>query len=406
MSLNPEPAPGRTGRSPRRRAPLYRRAAFYLPLIFLLSFGGAFGALWYLSPVDNVLTGKTENRGTQFRRTLDNLFNPRKPLQKYFMDRPHVSVLLLGLDHVPTRKKDPNPPRRCDSILLADVGLDNYQLRLLSIPRDSWVEQEVLGRSGQLVTTHDKLGHSFAHGMSENATDPHAGGINRTKTTIENLTGVPIDYYVVIQFEGLVKLIDALHGLDVDVEKRMKYNDNAGNLHIDLQQGPQHLNGEQVVGYARFRHDWESDMGRMRRQQQVIRLVIEKLRQPEYMSEYPRLAKLMLESVRTNMTVDQLYALARDAKYFQDGGIQSQTLMSYWNHEPGHRIDLPGADGGVDAQYVDPADVEKAMVWWNDLTPPPPPTPENPCGSADTSTVADGNPAALDDASPGAKPAG
>lgn len=382
MSSSPRSELNFAQRGLRRRPPFYRRAAFYLPLVFLLSFGCALGAMWYFSPTVNVLTGETEKRGERLRETVANLFNPRKPLPQYFMGRPSVSILLLGLDHVPTRKKDPNPPRRCDSILLAQVGLETFQTRLLSIPRDGWVEQYVKNRSGELIASHDKLGHSYAHGMQEVESDPHAGGTSRAKATVEALTGVPVDYYVVIQFEGLVKLIDAIGGLEVDVEKRMKYTDRAGGLYIDLQKGPQHLSGEQVVGYARFRHDWESDMGRMRRQQQVIRLVVEKLQQPEYAIRYPKLAQLMFESVRTNMSVDQLYALALHAKDFQGSGLQSQTLMSYWNHEPGHYIALPGAGGGVDAQYIDPADVTKAMVWWNDLTPPPPPLPDGPAEEA------------------------
>jgi LCP family protein required for cell wall assembly len=364
--------PAGLGRA-RARPPFYKRAGFYLPLIFIISFGGALGAMWWFSPVTNQLSGETENRGSRALRTTQNLFNPRKPLDQYFMGRDSVSILMLGLDHVPTRKSDPNPPRRADSILLANVGFGARQVRLLSVPRDGWVEQLRLNRSDELESVHDKLAHSFSYGMQEDDADPIAGGIKRTKETVESLMGVPVDFYVVIQFEGFVKLIDALGGLDMDVEKRMKYTDRAGGLFIDLQPGPQHLTGEQAVGYARFRHDKWGDIGRMERQQKVITVVIEKLKLPENAVRYPDLAKLMLESVRSNMTVDQLYALALHANEFQTAGIQTQTLMSYYNREPGHRIELPGEYGGVAAQYIDPADIEKSMVWWNDLAAPPPP---------------------------------
>jgi LCP family protein required for cell wall assembly len=366
-------------------APLYRRPGFYLPLALVLSFLVTVGACWWAIPVRNALTGEQENRGSQVVRGMQNLFNPQKSLQQSFMGHSSATLLLIGLDHVPSRKKDPFPPRRADSILLANIGFETKQVRLLSIPRDGWVEQLRLNRSGELETAHDKIGHSFSYGMQEDSAAPYDAGRARTKATVEALTGQPIDFYVVIQFEGFVKLIDALGGLDVDVEKRMKYRDRAGGLYIDLQKGLQHLDGEQAVGYARFRHDAESDIGRMRRQQQIIKLVIDKLKQPEIAMKYQTLAQLMAESISTNLTLDQLYALAQHSKEFEPGGIQSQTLPSYYNNEPGHHIDLEGAYRGVSAQWINPDEVVTAMAWLNDLTPPPPPPPPLPEGEVEGS---------------------
>jgi LCP family protein required for cell wall assembly len=257
------------------------------------------------------------------------------------------------------------------------VDFNTKQVRILSIPRDGWVEE--LNSRGDVV--HDKLAHAYAHGQELYKGEPD-GGIRNAADAVHRLIGIQPDYYVVIQFDGLAKLVDALGGLDVDVEKRMKYTDRAGGLFIDFQPGPQHMTGAQVVEYARFRHDAVGDIGRMARQQKVIKLIMEKVKQPQNLTRLTELSSILQEAILTNFTPDQLFAFLQHIKDFEGSGIQSQTLMSYGNQEKGHEHDAVGAPRGMSVQIIYPKDVEASKAFLEDLSIPPPPVPEGVDGQA------------------------
>ena len=147
-----------------------------------------------------------------------------------------------------------------DTIMLAQVHPDG-QVKLLSVPRDSWVNMP-------------------GYGMSKiNASNPR-GGPELLMQTVGDLTGLPVDGYAFLSLHAVRALTDAAGGVTVDVEKPMKYDDNAGNLHIDLQPGVQRLNGQQMEGFLRFRKDNLSDIGRIGRQQQFVAAFADQMKQP------------------------------------------------------------------------------------------------------------------------------
>jgi LCP family protein required for cell wall assembly len=365
----PVPPPVRRGPKPRARRPWYTRRSVQLPLLFLAVTLATISFCWWHIPVTNPLTGESETYGTRFKRTMRNIVQPELSLTNSFNGQRQVSVLLVGLDHVPATKYDPGTIRRSDSVLLATTDFDTKQIRIVSVPRDGWVQH---WRGG---SQHgwEKLGHSYAYGQQADKDNPLAG-INCTKETVEHLLDVPVDFYVVIQFEGLVQLVDALGGLTVDVEKDMKYTDRAGGLFIDLKKGTQHLTGEQVVQYARFRHDAASDIARMGRQQKVIKLILVELRKPEHLAQLPQLSQLFAESVLTNLSLDQLLAIVQHLDEYNADGIETMTLPSI-NNQDGH-IQLPHAYRGLNAQYINPDDAVAGREFLLNLAPPPPPAPE------------------------------
>lgn len=357
----------------RRQAtkPWIRRRRLLYPLLFVCTILATISLLWWFSPVLNQLTGEQEYRGSQLVRAMGNVLSPEQSLDVSFGGRKQLTLLLVGLDHVPETRRDPGTIRRSDSVLVAKTDFDTKQVRVLSIPRDGWIEHWHHGES----LGYDKLGHTYALGQQEDMDNP-ASGIERTEESVEHLLGIGIDYYVVIQFEGLVKLVDALGGLWIDVDKNMRYRDRAGGLDINLKKGPQHLNGEQVVQYARFRHDATGDIARMGRQQNVLRLIFEKIVATRNPAKLAELAAIANESVMTNLTVDQLLALCQHSDEFAEDGFKSLTLPSFWNREPGHEIDLPGVYRGMSVQAIFPGDCQTAAQFLNDLAPPPPPVIE------------------------------
>lgn len=365
----------------RRSKHWLRRRRLLYPLLFALSILATVAVLWWFSPVENQATGETEFRGTRLVRTVGNVLSPEQSLHVSFGGRRQLTLLLVGLDHVPPTPQDPGIIRRADSVLVARTDFDTRQVRVVSIPRDGWVEHWQDGRSHG----YEKMGHTYAYGQESDLEDP-AAGIQRTEETVEHLLDIDVDYYVVIQFEGLVKLVDALGGLTVDVEKDMKYRDRAAGLEIDLKKGTQHLDGEQVVQYARFRKDALGDIGRMTRQQKVLRLVFEKVAATRSPAKLSELAGILREAVMTNLSIDQLLALFQHADEFPAGGFASQTLQSYWNREPDHEIDLPGVPEGhfVDAQAIFKRDCRVAREFLTDLSPPEPPEPSQADAAAES----------------------
>ncbi|MCH7471579.1 LCP family protein [bacterium] len=341
-----------------RHKPWYLRKRFLWPASWLAI---GFGLLAYWSwnmPVENPVTRQPEILGKQFLRAGQALFKPDRSLEVAFRGQDQFRVLLVGLDEVPRQRKDPNPPHRADAVMVLSTDLKSKQVRALSIPRDGWVQHT---RDGGRRIGYDKLAHTYVY-----------GGIERTKDTVENLLGLPTEYYVIVEIEGFVQLIDALGGLTVEVEKDMNYDDNRGDLHIHLAKGTQLLNGEQVMQYARFRHDALGDIGRMQRQQKLIRLIFTALTDARNVRRLPELARIVKESVQTNLGLDQLIALAQHMGEYSQDGIKTMTLTSYWNREPGHELELPGAIEGreVDAQVIFKSDADAAREFLSELSAP------------------------------------
>jgi LCP family protein required for cell wall assembly len=351
--------PGPAGTPPAGQ-PWFARKRVLWPLLFVLSAAATIAALWCRVPVLNEITGEQETQGTQIVRFTQNLIRPQTSLSVAFGGQQQVRVLLVGLDHVP-EKHGEAPTHRSDSVMLAAVDFDTKQIRVLSIPRDGWVEQY---RDG-VDKGRDKLAHSYVY-----------GGIEQTKETVEQLLGLPAECYVTIKFEGLAGLVDKLGGLQVDVEKDMDYDDNWGRLHIHLKHGPQWLSGEQVVQYARFRHDTTGDIARMARQQKVLQLLMAELMRPENFGRLPGIAKVISECVETNLTWDQLLALAQHAREFRPEGIRTFTLNSFCNMGPG-AVSEPGVPGDMSVQVILDKDIADARAFLAGLVGPPPAAPES-----------------------------
>ncbi|WP_317996236.1 LCP family protein [Vulcanimicrobium alpinum] len=177
-----------------------------------------------------------------------------------------------------------------DTVILVHLDIDRRTATLVSIPRDTWVP--IPGHGYQKINA--------AIGF---------GGPAGSAKAVTALTGVPIDATIAVQPEGAKQLVDAMGGMNVDVEHDMDYDDNYGNLHIHLKRGEQYLTGGQVLGYMRFRHDAESDWGRVRRQQIVLKSLIDQMGLPQNWAKLPRLLALARTDMQTTLTDPQLAAL-------------------------------------------------------------------------------------------------
>ena len=225
-------------------------------------------------------------------------------------------VLLMGVDR---RDGDVG---RSDTLMLAAVDEEHGRAALLSIPRDTRIE---VGSYG-----YDKINHAYAF-----------GGHEMTLAAVSALVGVPITHYIMVDTSAFERIVDAVGGVDIDVEKRMYYEDpwdDDGGLVIDLAPGEQHMNGAQAIQYVRYR-DGEGDIGRIGRQQHFMRALLAQLLSPQVL---PRLAAVVDEvknAVDTDLTTRQLLTLATRLKDMEAGGVSMQMVagtpaylgdVSYW----------------------------------------------------------------------------
>ena len=186
-----------------------------------------------------------------------------------------VNVLIVGLDNV-------EGGSRTDAIALAIFDAENKGLRIASIPRDSRVY--IPGKSW------DKINHAYVY-----------GGINLLRETIVNLTGIPIDYFVKVNYKSFPRIIDAIGGIDIYVDKKLNYNDYSGKLFINIPKGQQHMDGKTALGYVRFRHDPLGDIGRVQRQQKFIDIVMRKLKSPSIITKIPALVNEVINALDTDL---------------------------------------------------------------------------------------------------------
>ena len=201
-----------------------------------------------------------------------------------------VNVLLAGV----TPKYDESAPiwpwpakpedysGLTDTIVLAQLRAGG-RVELLSIPRDTWVNIPGYGNS--------KI----------NASNPR-GGPDTLVKAVENLTGLKIDGYALLSLNALRDLTNASGGVTLNVPERMKYDDNAGHLHVDLQAGRQHLSGSQVEGFLRFRHDNLGDIGRVSRQQLFLQSLGAKLTSPLNVWRWPSVISALGRNTESNLS--------------------------------------------------------------------------------------------------------
>lgn len=198
-----------------------------------------------------------------------------------------VNILLMGVDRRGMRK---NEVPRSDSMMVLSVDPVSKRYDLFSILRDTYVDIP-------------------GHGSSRINSAIVDGGPELAMKAVSQFTGLNVDRYVITDFEGFKALIDAVGGVDMNVEKDMHYHDptDKGVYDIDLKKGPQHLDGDKALQYARFRHDATSDYTRTERQRKLLEAVADKMKHGTTLIQLPSILKEMTPYIQTNISsIDML----------------------------------------------------------------------------------------------------
>jgi len=259
-------------------------------VLFLLAAGATAGYGMYLTDKAKDVTNQAQqelNRGDKSDRR-DVVVDPNYD---------NISILFLGIDDSEVRNQEGNA--RSDAMVLATLNEKEKNIKLVSIPRDSYVQIPSKGFK-------DKITHAHAF-----------GGVDTAVSTVENMFNIPVDYYVRLNFKAFIETVNALGGIEYDVPFALsEKNSNDISGAITLKEGNQELNGEEALALARSRQ-YDSDMARGQRQMELMKAIFQEASSMKSIGKYGSLIDSIGRNMKTNMEFEEMtslhdYVLKRD----------------------------------------------------------------------------------------------
>jgi LCP family protein required for cell wall assembly len=247
--------------------------------------GSALAALMTLTPLKNLAYSHLPHS----RESLTGLLptNLKAP----------VNILILGIDNSGHPHQGKYTPAEAlagnsDTMLLVRLEPDTHQINVLSIPRDTLIHLKGVGI--------DKINDANVRGGAKQAAE----------AVHDLLEGIGIDRYIRLDTEGFIHLVDALGGVEVTIPEQMDYVDHTQKLSIHFSPGRQKLNGQHLQEYIRFRHDRLGDIGRVQRQQQVLKEILHTLLQPATVGKIPQILEVVKDNVDSDLSVQEMLGVA------------------------------------------------------------------------------------------------
>lgn len=225
-----------------------------------------------------------------------------------------INTLVMGLDKDETRT---------DTIMFMSYNSANGRCFLMSIPRDTYVHID--GRTALIneVYTH--------------------GGAEATIKKVKELTGLPVNYYVVFSFQDFRDVIDGLGGVEFDVRPQgYYYDDPYQDLHISIPGGRQILDGEAAEGLVRFRADYAmADLDRVAVQRDFVKALIEQKLNKKYIRAIPKIYASLSDSLKSNISLEEILDYSKE---ILSAGITSFEMHTMPNIISGSHV-LPDEQG-------------------------------------------------------------
>jgi LCP family protein required for cell wall assembly len=258
-----------------------------------------------------------EHTGLKTSENLDILIPADGMFSEEFPDSKRVNILLLGNTN----------EGLSDTIIIASFDPDTQQLDLISVPRDTYYERP--GYSASFL----KLNAVF-----------HEGPMATAEAVHEIVQGIPINYYAVIEYNGIKKIVDAMGGVPMDVKQPMHYTSKGGKLKIDIDPGEQVLDGDHAVQFLRFRYGYASgDVGRVEAQQQFLKNAVNKALD----SNVAATAKTIIDNVDSDVNLRAMLYVSSKVSGMSERNIKSFVLpgtydyiggLSFWLRKPDDEI--------------------------------------------------------------------
>ncbi len=296
-----------------KKLPLYIRVIIIvLASIIFIGSAGAGGFYLYVKSIN-----KTINSGTtaEIKNMLAPIESPEEP----------VTILVLGRD---TRDVE-SDVGRADIIMLVHLNPERNTATLLSIPRDCLVEIPGYGE--------DKINAAYAYGKEE-----------LMIKTVSSFLGAEINHYIAVDFDGFVELIDAMGGIDITIDRPIIDTKSGANFSA----GNHHLTGEQALAYTRSRSTELGDIGRIQRQQQLIKELIKQKLNTKYLSSVPYYFNILVDNTRTDLDILTILRYSKALLSFNSENFETVIIPSYsdWIKDETVSVQIP--------------DIEEAQAMW------------------------------------------
>ncbi|MDZ7836955.1 MAG: LCP family protein [Actinomycetota bacterium] len=299
------------------RIPRYGRVLIIVAASLIVLAGAAAGVFfYYINSLNEAINASTTS---EIESILTPIESPQEP----------VTVLLLGRDSRDSEVE----AGRADTIMLLYLNPAKTEGTLMSIPRDTLVDIPGYGE--------DKINAAYAYGQEE-----------LMIRTVSDFLDADINHFITLDFNGFVQLIDALGGVDVVVERPME-DEKSGTF---LSAGNHHLTGEQALSYTRDRSTELGDIGRIQRQQQIFKALVEQKLNLNYVSDIPHYFNLLVKNTRTDLDVMTILKYSKAALSFDPDKFQTAIVPSHpdWIE-----------DGTISVQIPD---IEEARAMWERIT--------------------------------------
>jgi polyisoprenyl-teichoic acid--peptidoglycan teichoic acid transferase len=255
-----------------------------------------------------------------------------------------MNVLLMGIDQRPDEAAAGDDPGRTDSMLLVSIDFDNRMASMVSIPRDGFV----------VIPGHGNERVNAAYSFGE--LDHPGGGPALAERTVEQLFGIRIDHYALVDIHSMEQVIDALGGVWIDNPRRLIDSayptDDYRTITIDIPAGKQLMDGVTAVEYARTRHP-DSDYGREGRQQQLLVAIRDRALQLDVLPRLPQLLPHVRDLVKTDISLADAIQLANFGR-----GLDSSQIVRV---PPDPNL-TPSYTGPGGASYINLTSKYRAMV--------------------------------------------
>ncbi len=294
------------------KLPKYARVLIIAAASIIILVGAAAGIFtYYVNRLNVAINAVTTS---EIESILTPIESPQEP----------VTVLILGTD-----SRDDDDPGRADTIMLLYLDPEKVEGSLLSIPRDTLVEIPGHGE--------DKINAAYAFGQEE-----------LMLKTVSNFLDADINHYVTVDFSGFVKLIDALGGVEVDIDRPMD-DPKSGAF---FAAGTHQLTGEQALAYTRDRSTELGDIGRIQRQQDVFRALIDQKLNIRYLSNITHYFNIIAEHTRTDLDIMTILRYSKAALSFDSDRFQTAIVPTHpdWIEDGTISVQLP--------------DIEEARSMW------------------------------------------
>ena len=292
----------------RRTEPKKAKGSSKLGLFLKITLILAISALICVTAYGVYLTKQAEQAVNSAYEVIENRELSEKREVKVEPVKDNVSILFVGIDDSETRGQGAEGSRS-DALMLATLNNKTKTIKLLSIPRDSYVYIPYVGYK-------DKINHAHAY-----------GGTKASIETIEELLDIPVDYYVRMNFNAFIEVVDALGGIEAEVPYAMLEKDEFDRNTVSLQPGLQTLNGQQALALARTRKQ-DNDIERGKRQQEILTAIITKAASASALTKYDDVLEAIGDNMKTDMTFKEMTSFI---SYLSNGvpRIDSLTLQGY-----------------------------------------------------------------------------